>query len=264
VGKLHRVADPEHYTRVDGIWVPRVGGGAGFTFVKGAGNAAWSSGTGNTAENASGGTSQATSAFGSNNVAGNMLLVVAASWNATGGSITSVTDTAGNTWSSGNSWSTGVLSSGHSIDFWWVPSCAGAGNTVTVHYGVTVFISVACMEYNGFAGSVALDAHGSINGVASPAAMALGTSAPAGDLIIWCWNDSNSGGAYSLSSGTLRADAATNLTTAIGELLSGAAGTNSNTLTSSAHTFSGGVIALSAPPATPFAPTLLARNPLYF
>jgi hypothetical protein len=214
-------------------------------FVKGAGLAAFSSGTGNTAENSSGGTSQATAAFGSNNVAGNMLLVVAFSWNSTGGAATSVSDTAGNTWSSSNKFSTGVLASGNCIDFWWVPSCLGAGNTVTVNYGATVFISVVCLEYSGFGGAVNLDASGSGNAVASPAANALGTSAPAGDLIVWGWNDQNSGGAYSLASGTLRADAASNMTTAVGENLSGASGTNSNTLTSAGHTFATGVIALS-------------------
>jgi hypothetical protein len=94
-------------------------------------------------------TSQAV-AYGSNNLAGNTLVLFARFDAATTPS-PSITDTAGNTWVLGSTFTT---FSPEVLTIWYVQSCKAGANTVTVHYGATLVAgtpasSVYVAEYSG-------------------------------------------------------------------------------------------------------------------
>jgi hypothetical protein len=71
-----------------------------------------------------------------------------------GGTISSVTDTAGNTWSEA------ILRSHPSSDrasIWYAKNCAGGANTVTVNFSGNTYGGIAIAEYSGCDTAAPLD-----------------------------------------------------------------------------------------------------------
>lgn len=97
-------------------------------------------------------------AYGSDNTAGN-LLVLAVAWNPTATAISSVTDSAGNTWTQVATNSPVDVSSGtFGLAMYYAMNCAAGANTVTVTWGSAVAAKVLiCGEWNGIATASAFD-----------------------------------------------------------------------------------------------------------
>jgi hypothetical protein len=84
-------------------------------------------------------------AFSSNNTAGNLLVCAIAS----GGNVTNVTDTAGNTWTKLED--TDDAGSPLYADLWYTADCLGGANTVSLSGGFGGFESIAVAEFSGIA-----------------------------------------------------------------------------------------------------------------
>ena len=120
-------------------------------------------------------------AFASNNTAGNFLVCTICS----GGDITNVTDTAGNTW-------TKAVDQGQAAlllftDIWYAENCAAGANTVTLSGGFANFEHIAVAEYSGMATSTVLDQIASQNGnntISEPDSSGTPTTTQADELLI--------------------------------------------------------------------------------
>lgn len=97
-------------------------------------------------------------AYTTNNTAGN-LLVLAVGWSPTATAISTVTDSAGNTWTQVST-NSPVDVSGGTFGFavYYALNCAAGANTVTVTWGSAVTNkALACAEYSGIATASAFD-----------------------------------------------------------------------------------------------------------
>src|SRR5437868_1748061 len=91
---------------------------------------------------ASGSATSAAVAYTSNNAAGNLLVCVITTWINPSVGPSSITDTAGNTWSSGNSLAVVGTDGATRTEIWWVPNSRAGANTVTVNWAASHFYDV--------------------------------------------------------------------------------------------------------------------------
>jgi hypothetical protein len=118
-------------------------------------------------------TTALTSTFAAPTTSGDLLVLSASEYNGATNHITSVTDSAGNTWSRiGSYYSSGHNSNG---ELWYVADALPA-TTVTVHNGSAAFVSATVQEYSGIATTNALDTS------AGAAAGTTSTSASSGSV----------------------------------------------------------------------------------
>lgn len=92
-------------------------------------------------------------AYGSNNIAGNILIVVARVGVATINSVTSITDTQTNTWARGKSQ---VATADHDLEVWYALNCKVGANTVTIN-NTSSTLRWIIAEYTGNGASSAID-----------------------------------------------------------------------------------------------------------
>lgn len=92
-------------------------------------------------------------AYGTNNVAGNILIVIARVGVATLNSVTSISDTQTNTWARGKS----TLATGdHDLEVWYALNCKVGANTVTIN-NTSGTLRWIIAEYTGNGASSAID-----------------------------------------------------------------------------------------------------------
>jgi hypothetical protein len=152
-----------------------------------------------TAKNAGAAVSSLTAAFPSANASGNLLLLaIGRRISGTLGTITSVTDSQGNTWVLVGSTTIQTTSGQSQAHLYACASCAAGANTVTVATSSSQDLTLIAMEYtpNVISGDVANSTHGT-SSVASGNAVS-----GAGLAIALGYNQDFSGGMYSDFSGT--------------------------------------------------------------
>ncbi|PZR71718.1 MAG: hypothetical protein DLM66_00145 [Candidatus Dormiibacter spiritus] len=157
-------------------------------------------------------TTSSAMAFASNNSAHNMLVMAIGCWASPppGTPATSISDTAGNTWSTANRLA--VLSNYDSqsrVELWWVPDCLAGANTVTVTFPLASAYKVCyAAEYAG-GGGVLLDAW--VSGYDSAAATSHSSgktpATMAGDLVLGLYSDASTSSTIAATDGkTARAN----------------------------------------------------------
>jgi hypothetical protein len=128
--------------------------------------------------------------FSSNNTAGN-LIVVAISSDSAGATVSSVTDTRGNTYVKATDATTLNADHGTLTGVWYALNCAAGANTVTVTQSVGSTL-VAIHEFSGVATSSAVDVtNTSVTTTTTPSVSA--TTTAAGDLVFGAIRNTRSG-----------------------------------------------------------------------
>lgn len=150
---------------------------------------------------ATGTTASLVQAYSSNNIAGNLLVMVTRVYN--GGSATyTVTDTLGNTWVKAPG---GFLShSTASVDLWYVANCLGGPNTVTltITNPVSTFPRFIIAEYSGIATVSALDTQSGAQGTGTISNSGNIITAQASELLVgFTENETTSGTANTPNAG---------------------------------------------------------------
>lgn len=170
-----------------------------------------------------GGAASQTLAYGSNNTANNLLVAVVF-W-ITAGVNTTVTDTAGNNWSS---LSSVVISAGKFVQLFYAPKCKSGANTVKATFSSTggTFVAMSIAEYSGVN---TLDKQASAAGSSTSASSgATPTTNHAIELVLGYISAANSGITVTPGSGFTIRD--TNVTwTAIEDLVTSSTGAQTAT-----------------------------------
>jgi hypothetical protein len=188
------------------------------------------------------GTTSPSVTFGSNNTAGNLLILVSRMTTATAHT---VSDTQGNTWVSAIAF-LGVPSQGNYV-FWYALNCFGGANTVTL--GSANFYQTIVAEYSGVTGVTGTPASININTNTTTPSVGPITPATTNNLVVAMFaNEDSNSTVYSSPGGgfTLRPDDGC---TIIMDLIQTSATTATASLTSSVAFNEGGgiIVAFSAP-----------------
>lgn len=93
-------------------------------------------------------------AYGTNNIAGNILIAIVRVGNASANSVSSMTDTQTNTWVRGQSQ---VATADHDLEIWYALNCKVGANTVTANLTGTFTLRWIIAEYTGNGVSSAID-----------------------------------------------------------------------------------------------------------
>lgn len=140
-------------------------------------------------------------AFGSNNTAGNTLVVIEAQ---TGNSapfnnVATISDTQGNTYYSLGSQQTSNASS----VFWFAPNCKAGANTVTTSVGPSPSQVIEIIEYSGLLVPYALEPSSSslTQTGTSPISLSTTTVASADLLVSWAYREFQTGGSWGATAG---------------------------------------------------------------
>lgn len=191
--------------------------------------------TGQVSKGASSGASTTTSAFSSATTTGN-LIVVSISTNGAANAVTSVTDTAGNTYA--KVWS--VANSSVTSDLWYAENITGgASQTVTVTVSTARATAVVAHEYSGISLTSSLDksvtATGSSN---APASGNTPTTTVASEIVIGAVAMLGGATTFTVGSGytNLNQQLAANVATAQESLVTTSTGTQSAAFGASATT----------------------------
>jgi hypothetical protein len=136
-------------------------------------------------------------AYTSNNVAGNLLVLVFRNFTGGGFATPAVSDTQGNTWIPVY----GAFSNAGSanIAFFYVENCAGGANTVTVTNN-SGFPGFVILEYSGVAASSSLEAQTHATGSGTAANSGNITTSNAADLLVG-FSENETNGGFSVSPG---------------------------------------------------------------
>jgi hypothetical protein len=121
-----------------------------------------------------------TALFGTPTGAGDLLVLSASAYTGISNPITSVTDSAGNSWQRAGVYS---IAGRYSDGEMWYSAGAGPATSVTVHTASPAVISLSVQEFSGVAASSPLDAVAGTSGQGTAPASGQITS-PAGDLVV--------------------------------------------------------------------------------
>lgn len=141
-----------------------------------------------------------TLALGNATTSGDLLAVVAGSWQTGAVSVTSVTDTAGDTW---NRAVTAGPAAGEETELWYTIAKGGT-DSVTVAWSASAYVAVSIGEYSGVATNAPLATTagaGDASATTSHSSGATPSAARAGDLVLGAYSDAGFGGTVTAGSG---------------------------------------------------------------
>ena len=187
------------------------------------------------------------SAYNANVVAGNTLVGVFAAGAAGGVTITSVTDTLGDTWV--KAIANNADANGDDIEIWRATASAGGANTVTLHLSSgSVLANITIAEFRG--GSVVDMASSAASNNVNSHSSGNTAATPAGDFVVAGYVDRGGNTTISISDGNPRLGSvlrSTGTETNQSYRLNAAAGAQSALFTSNARTTASVVVAAFRP-----------------